>query len=138
MKSAHRLRQVLNALNLSTPAGLVLAVSTRTRLHRGPRGLILGTGYRPRLPAAGAFTVGNVIFFRAEMDVVDGNPLLLEHEARHSTQYSYCLGLPFLPLYFAAALWSLIRAGDPASRNVFERRAGLHDGGYAERPLDFY
>jgi hypothetical protein len=27
------------------------------------------------------------------------------------------------------------RIGDPASRNPFERRAGLSDGGYREQPL---
>jgi hypothetical protein len=34
-----------------------------------------------------------------------------------------------------AAAWSWVRTGDPASRNLFERAAGLADGGYRERPL---
>jgi hypothetical protein len=38
-------------------------------------------------------------------------------------------------LYLAAAGWSWLRTGDFASRNVFERRAGLADGGYRERPV---
>jgi hypothetical protein len=36
----------------------------------------------------------------------------------------------FLPAYLLAASWSLMRAGDPATRNVFERHAGLVSGGY--------
>jgi hypothetical protein len=37
--------------------------------------------------------------------------------------------------YVAAASWSWLRTGDFASRNAFERRAGLADGGYRERPV---
>ena len=40
-----------------------------------------------------------------------------------------------LPLYFAAAGVSWLLAGDFGAWNVFERRAGLADGGYADRPL---
>ena len=37
--------------------------------------------------------------------------------------------------YAAAAGWSWLRTGDFASRNCFERAAGLADGGYRERPV---
>jgi len=40
-----------------------------------------------------------------------------------------------LPLYFIAAAASWVLTGDFTARNVFERRAGLADGGYADRPL---
>jgi hypothetical protein len=40
-----------------------------------------------------------------------------------------------LPLYFLAAGLSWLLTGDFAAQNVFERRAGLAGGGYAERPL---
>ena len=40
-----------------------------------------------------------------------------------------------LPLYFAAAGGSWVLTGDFGSRNIFETRAGLADGGYACRPL---
>ena len=40
-----------------------------------------------------------------------------------------------LPLYFIAAGLSWALTGDFGSRNVFERRAGLADGGYHDRPL---
>jgi hypothetical protein len=116
--------------NLSTPLGLLVAAATRTRVVRGPDGLIVGFGYRPRLPKAGAFTVGNVVLFRAGIDDVAARPGLVAHESRHATQYAMCLGLPFLPAYLAAAGWSLLRCGHPALRNPFEVQAGLADGGY--------
>lgn len=130
-----RLRAVANALNLSSATGLLLAALTATDVQKGPDGLLLGTNYRPRLPLAGAFTVGNVIFYRAERPFIDSRPKLLAHEAAHATQYAWCLGLPFLPLYAACTAYSLWRTGDPGSRNVFERRAGLADGGYRELPI---
>jgi hypothetical protein len=58
--------------------------------------------------------------------------VLLGHEERHSTQYAYCLGLPFLVLYGAAACWSMVRTGNPGLGNWFERQAGLEAGGYIE------
>lgn len=58
--------------------------------------------------------------------------MLLGHEERHSTQYAYCLGLPFLVFYGVAAGWSMLRSGNPASRNFFERQAGLVAGGYID------
>lgn len=127
-------RAVANVVNLSTPLGLAVAVLTRTPLHRGPDALILGTGYRPRLPHAGAFTIGNVVLFRADSAFIAANPRLLAHECRHSTQYAYCLGLPFLPLYAVCAVYSQWQTGNPGSCNFFERQASLADGGYPDRP----
>jgi hypothetical protein len=40
-----------------------------------------------------------------------------------------------LPLYFLAAGVSWGLTGDFGARNVFERQAGLADGGYADKPL---
>lgn len=134
LTGAERLRAVANALNLSTAAGLLLAKLSRTPVEPGPHGLLLGTNYTPTLPMAGAFTVGNVIFYRAERDFIDSRPDLMAHEAGHANQYAWCLGLPFLPLYFACAAWSWWRTGDPGSRNFFERNAGLALGGYRELP----
>ncbi|MBT2548669.1 hypothetical protein J7I85_10165 [Arthrobacter sp. ISL-65] len=127
-----RLRQLANVLNASTPLGLVLAGLARTRTVRGPHGLIVATGYRWRLPVAGAFTVGNVVIFRTDTDTALTSRVLLGHEERHSTQYAWCAGLPFLLFYFAAAAWSAARYGDPASGNPFERHAGLEAGGYMD------
>jgi len=132
LTQGQRLRQLANVLNASTPLGLVLAGLAGTRTFRGPRGLIVATGYRWRLPLAGAFTVGNVVIFRRDAGSAITNPTLLGHEERHSTQYAWCLGLPFLLFYFAAAAWSAVRYGDPASGNPFERHAGLEAGGYVD------
>jgi hypothetical protein len=135
MTPFERLRAGWNLLNGSTLAGLGLAAAVGCSLSPGPYGLLLAHGYRPRLPKASAFTVGNVVLLRRSSAGLADNPLLLGHESRHSTQYALCLGLPFLPLYAVAALWSLWRTGDPASRNFFERRAGLRAGGYIERTV---
>lgn len=125
-----------NAANLSTPAGLVVAVIGRARIRRGPRGLVLADHYRPHFPVAGAFTVGNVIVTGEDWDRLDERlPELLAHEEAHSWQYLLCLGLPYLPIYTACMAWSVLRTGDRASGNVFERRAGLLIGGYRERPV---
>ena len=107
MTPGQRLRQLANVLNATTPLGLLLAGCARTPVRRGPRGLLIATGYRWRLPFAGAFTVGNVVLFRAGPEEALANTVLLGHEERHCTQYAWCLGLPFLPLYFLAAGWSL-------------------------------
>ncbi|WP_052500521.1 eCIS core domain-containing protein [Arthrobacter sp. SPG23] len=128
-----RLRQSANLLNGTTLLGLLLAKCARTSVCTGPRGLLIATDYRWRLPFARAFTVGNVVLFRAHAPEALSSPELLGHEERHSSQYAWCLGLPFLPLYFIAAGWSLLRTGNPGSANVFERMAGLEAGGYVDR-----
>ncbi|MEA4944188.1 MAG: hypothetical protein VB080_07085 [Propionicimonas sp.] len=126
-----------NLVNLSTPLGLLMAVIGRCRLRRGPRGLFFAEGYRYNFPRAGAFTVGNVILTRQTMDGLEvRRPGTLDHEDVHAWQYTWLLGLPFLPVYLACAGWSWLRTGDPASRNAFERQAGLVRGGYLERPPD--
>ncbi len=92
-----------------------------------------GTGYRLPVPAVPAFTVGSVIVTRQDSLLPD--TALFRHEARHATQYAWCGGLVMLPLYFAAAGASWVLSGDFGAWNVFERLAGLADGGYADRPL---
>jgi hypothetical protein len=109
-----------------------VAVLGRSRLAAAGDGLLVGTGYRLPVPAAPAFTLGNVIVTRRD-SLVPGSPLF-RHEARHATQYACCGGVLMLPLYFAAAGWSWVRTGDFGSRNAFERRAGLADGGYPDHP----
>ena len=76
-----------------------------------------------------------MIVTRLDADGVRGARVLLEHEARHATQFAWCAGLVMLPLYFTAAGVSWVLTGDFGSRNIFERRAGLADGGYTDRPL---
>jgi hypothetical protein len=135
--AAHRARLAVNLVNGSTAAGVLVAAAGRARLRRGRDGLLIGDGYRLPLPDAPAFTVGNVVLTRMDAATLatarDGR--LLAHEARHATQYACCGGLLMLPAYFAAAGWSWALTGDFGARNVFERRAGLADGGYSERPV---
>lgn len=130
MRGVHRLRQVVNLVNLSTPLGLLVALAGGARVGTGPQGLLLARGYRLGLPPAPAFTVGNVVLLRLDDAALARRPRLLAHEARHATQYAWCAGPALLPLYGVAAAWSWLRCGDPATRNVFERAAGLADGGY--------
>ena len=125
-----RLRQAANTLNGSTLLGIALARLAGARVHRGPRGLLLGAGARLLLPGASAVTIGDVVVTRHPTGWLDVRPRLLAHEERHAWQYVVCLGLPMLPLYGLAAGWSWLRGGDPAVHNPFERRAGLEDGGY--------
>jgi hypothetical protein len=98
---------------------------------RGPDRLFVGTGYRLPVPPAPAFCLGNVIITR-----MGGlTPALLRHEARHATQYACCGGVLMVPLYLVAAAASWVLTGDTGAKNVFERRAGLADGGYTDKPL---
>jgi hypothetical protein len=129
------LKVVVNTLNLSTPAGVLVGVIGRARFSRGPRGLFYATGYKLGFPVAGAFTIGNLILTRHDRAYFDAQPTLVKHEERHSWQYLCLIGLPLLPLYLLAAGWSWLRTGDPASRNLFERLANLSDGNYTEHPV---
>lgn len=129
-----KVKAALNLVNLSTPAGILAGVLGRAKFSPGPRGLVYATGYQLRFPVAGAFTVGNVVLTKHERGWLDARPVLVEHEERHSWQYVYLLGLPMVPAYAVACGWSWVRTGCIASRNPFERRACLADGGYTEHP----
>ncbi len=134
MERRHRLRELGNYLNLSTPLGLAVAVAGGARVRRGPRGLWLAEGYRPRFPYAAAFTVGNVLISRRPWALPGAPAGLLAHEERHSWQWFVLLGVPFLPAYLVAMAWSWLRTGDRAAANVFEVDAGLERGGYRAVP----
>lgn len=126
-----RVRRWGNWVNLTTPAGLLVARIGRAAIRSGPRGLVLADGYRYRFPVAGAFTIGNVVITaRSWPGLLAARPNLLKHEERHAWQY-LIFGLGFFPLYAAATLWFWLRSGDIARHNVFEQAAGLADGGYA-------
>jgi hypothetical protein len=123
------MRAVANLLNGSTLVGWAVALAGRAHLTRGPRGLWYAEGYALRFPIAGAFTVGNVILTPRSIDEIGAR--VATHEERHTWQYMVC-GTLFMPLYVTAMGWSWIRTGDRAARNVFERSAGLADGGYRD------
>jgi hypothetical protein len=135
MRAAYRVRLVANLVNGSTLAGVLVAAAGRARLASGGNGLLIGDRYRLPLPPAPAFCLGNVIMTRNEREALLREEALLAHEARHATQFAWCAGLVMLPLYFTSAGVSWVLTGDFGSRNIFERRAGLTDGGYADRPL---
>lgn len=127
------IRRVVNLVTLATPVGLLLARLGRARLEPGPHGTLVAVGYRARFPAprAGAVTIGDVILLRLDAERLAAQPTLLAHEARHAVQWACLLGVIGFPVaYGLASLWSLLRLGDTALGNVFERRAGLADGGY--------
>jgi hypothetical protein len=126
-------RQAVNLVNGSTLAGLGVAALGGAALARTVDGLFLGTGYRLPVPPAPAFCLGNVIVTRR--DGIDPGSSLFAHEARHATQFACCGGVVMIPLYLAAAGVSWALTGDFGARNVFERRAGLADGGYMDKPL---
>ncbi len=128
-------RLVGNVINLTTPGGLLVAVIGDAKIRRGPRGLILCEGYRLKFPVAGAFTIGNVITTGSTWEhQLNQYPALLQHEERHTWQYLYCIGLPYYVAYVICMGWSVLRTGDRAARNFFERQAGLVIGGYRELP----
>jgi hypothetical protein len=129
---AVRVKRLGNLVNLSTALGLLVARLGRAEVRPGPRGLLLADGYRLPFPVAGAFTVGNVLLTAGRWERLGAG--LLVHEERHSWQWFWWGGLPFLPAYGVGLVWSVLRTGDRAAANVFERRAGLALGGYAERP----
>ena len=124
-------RSVANLVNLSTPFGLALAVAGRGKLRRCGH-LVVAEQVKLPLITASAMTVGcvvlvpNVTLAEAQRNI----PTLLAHEDEHAWQWAYCLGLPFLPLYGAAMLWSMVRSGDRATANHVEVQAGLLTGGY--------
>lgn len=141
MLARHRLRAAANTVNLATPAGLALAAAASGSVRRGRDGLWIAHGYRLVVPRAPAFTLGNVVLLRMPLPQAGADPVgsipvrLLRHEERHATQYALCGGVLMPAAYLVAAGWSWLRTGDWGSRNVFERWAGLSDGGYRERPV---
>lgn len=135
MRTRHRVRAAVNIVNLATPLGLLIALIGAHRPRRGPRGVLLARGYRLPVPPAPAFTVGNVILQRRGEDDIEGRPLLLAHEERHTTQYAWSLGPVMILLYVLAAGVSWVLSGCPACYNPYERLADLADGGYARHRL---
>jgi hypothetical protein len=133
MRSRLRVRQAVNLANGSTLAGLGVAAAGGASIAHSVDGLFTATGYRLVVPPAPAFCLGNVIVTRGE--VLEPSSPLFRHEARHATQFAWCGGVVMIPLYLAAAGVSWALTGDFGSHNVFERRAGLADGGYADKPL---
>ncbi len=111
------------------------------RVQRADHRLWIAEGYSLPFPAAGAVTIGSVVLVTQGGSLADLEsrfPEILDHERAHSWQWAATLGLPFLPLYAAGALWSRLRTGTAHGANPFELHANLAKGGYrqvAKRPL---
>jgi hypothetical protein len=67
-------------------------------------------------------TIGNVWLYGDK-----GGSDRQRHEARHSDQWAMFSGGPLFPLLYGA---ETLRTGGDFHGNVFEKWAGLHDGGY--------
>jgi len=138
VRGRYRLRQVANAINLSTPIGLALGKLGNAKLSAWTNGLVIASEHRLPFPPTPAFTMGNVVLVRAsraQLDQFNAEfPELMRHEERHTTQFAFCLGPVLVPMYLGACAWSWVRTGDWWSRNAFETRAGLSDGGYLANP----
>ncbi|GAB3579573.1 hypothetical protein [Calidifontibacter terrae] len=131
-----RRKNLLNRLNGSTLLGRAIARIGHCRITRGERGMLLADHYRFGFPAGGAFTVGSVAITAGDWpQLLADRPSLIRHEEWHSFQYARVGGLPFLPLYAGALVWSKLTTGDYWSRNWFERQAGLDIGSYTENTL---
>lgn len=87
----------------------------------GPDLLVECAGMRPGSYARGGTTVGN-----AWLHGGLGGEQRRRHEARHADQYALLGTTAFVALY---AVNALVTRNEP-HRNVFERWAGLADGGY--------
>jgi hypothetical protein len=132
-----RLRALLTAVNGTTGAGLLVALAGGARIRRGRDGVLIAEGWRRRVPPATCFTVGSVVVTRetAEWLLAPERAALFGHESRHAGQYA-ALGPLFWPAYWAACGYSYATTWSWGTRNVFERHAGLADGGYpADLPL---
>ncbi|GAA3338898.1 hypothetical protein GCM10020358_20660 [Amorphoplanes nipponensis] len=129
-------RTLLTAVNGTTLVGLGIAVLTRTRVRRGPGGILIAEGYRLKAPPATCFTIGSVIITRRTADWLlhESRAELLTHESRHAGQYAV-LGPLFWPAYWVSCGYSWAMTGSYGTRNAFERHAGLAHGGYREAPL---
>lgn len=130
MRRRDRIRHLANWVNLSTPVGLLVAGIGGARLRRRPDGIFVAEGYRFGFPAAGAFTIGDVVVTASTIARLEQRfPGVFAHEVRHAWQYA-ASGVWFLPAYLAGSAWSLARTGSPALKNPLERHAGLVTGGY--------
>jgi hypothetical protein len=128
-----RVREFVNFINLSTPAGCVLALIGGASLRRTDTEyrMIHASGYRLKYPIRMVFTIGNVVISPFDTAGLPGN--LLAHERRHATQYAWCLGLLAVIPYALACTWSWMRTGRTDVKNIFETRAGFDPKNYEYR-----
>ena len=126
-----------NFVNLSTPVGLAVARIGSATIRRGPARPVPGRGLPLQIPYRGRIHDRQCDHHERHVgcDVADKYPHLIQHEEGHTWQYLYCLGLPYYIPYVVFMGWSVLRTGDRAARNFFERQAGLAIGGYVDYPV---
>jgi len=106
--------------NLPTTAGAVIWGRTHGGTCETHRDLFVTCSDMDGGYANAATTVGNVWLY-GDLDGPDRH----RHEARHADQWAL-LGVAFPALYGGES----VRTRGDSCQNVFERWAGLHDGGY--------
>jgi len=87
----------------------------------GRRAMLVCTGASPRLHGGGGTTVG-CVYVTSAADVSDR---IRVHESRHRDQWGVAG-----PLFAVLYLGEVLRTRKDFTRNVWERWAGLEDGGY--------
>jgi hypothetical protein len=123
-------RHWANWINGSTALGLAVARLGSAQISPGPNHLYLAQHCRLHLPGASAFTIGDVLITATTFEQLSATlPKVVDHEARHSTQYAV-LGVAFWPTYLAGLVISWLRTGERGAGHPLERWAGLADGGY--------
>jgi hypothetical protein len=126
-------RHTLNTLTGINLFGLIVGVLSRGKPEwDAERGLLVFMSCQIRWPRAAAMTFGDIVVVRAGQwqRLADVPAPLMQHEAEHARQYLFTLGLPYFPLYWIACAYSYVRTGNYWSRNAFEVKAGLQNGGY--------
>ncbi|MGE4137421.1 MAG: hypothetical protein AB7E98_17055 [Pirellulales bacterium] len=103
--------------------GLALASGGSVRRQRGTLAFTGGAAtaflrFAPFVRGASAMALGHVILARTAAELDDA----YDHELVHVRQYERW-GPLFIPAYFAAALWQLLRGRHPYWDNPFEREA---------------
>ena len=108
-------------LAASVVYALLARVSGGSLRWDGGRAMLVCTGASARLHGGGGTTVG-CVFVTSSADVSER---VRAHESRHRDQWGVAG-----PLFAALYLGEVLRTRKDFTRNVWERWAGLADGGY--------
>ena len=140
MTAGQLFRHLLNTFTGINLFGVLVGVFARGAPTWDSRfGLLVFMNCRIVWPRAAAMTFGDIVVVRrGNWQQVADIPLpLMQHEAKHASQYLFALGLPYFPLYWCACAYSWLKCGDHWSFNVFEVKAGLQNGGYLKNPSNW-
>ena len=110
-----------NDANGSSRLGRSFAVVLKAKCNHRYGNLVVCTG-ATRNPGGGGTTFGNVFVTKSSWKSLK-NSNVLDHETRHTYQWAH-FGLAFAAKYYAAGTKNGGRS------NLYEKQAGLADGGY--------